>query len=37
MKDIRVIMAFIACMVGIMNVCFLEPILAIRIMDFGYK
>ncbi len=35
LKDVRVIMAFLACMIAIMNVTFMEPIMSIRVKEFG--
>ena len=37
MKDVRVIMAFLACMIAIMNVTFMEPIVSLRVVEFGYS
>ena len=35
--SIRVLMAFLACMIAIMNISFLEPIISLRVKEFGYR
>jgi MFS family permease len=37
LKDVRVIMAFLACMIAIMNVSFMEPIISLRVIEFGFN